>query len=105
MIVSVQNKGCGKCPDFCVNGLWYEHEGYDKSKDLSNQKKRLHTFCNMLGRGIKQSDRVIVEDTKVSLFSAKRIIYNRVHLEKQNIREIYIKTVTGLELLYKKEEG
>ena len=21
----------GKCPDFSVNGLWYEHEGYDRT--------------------------------------------------------------------------
>ena len=20
----------GKCPDFCVNGVWYEHEGYNE---------------------------------------------------------------------------
>jgi hypothetical protein len=23
----------GKCPDFYVNGVWYEHEGYDVSKN------------------------------------------------------------------------
>jgi len=22
----------GKCPDFCVDGVWYEHEGYDVNK-------------------------------------------------------------------------
>ena len=93
----------GKCPDFCVNGIWYEHEGFDVSKDLINRKKQSDTFCYMLRRGIKQSSRLVVEDTGIGHNWAMRIIYNRVHLEKQNIREVYIKTATGLELLYKKE--
>jgi len=95
----------GRCPDFCVDGIWYEHEGYDETKDLSTQKKKLKTFCNMLGRGIKQSDRVIVEDTGVGRFSARRTIYARTHFENQNINEVYIRTAEGLELLYKKGEG
>jgi len=95
----------GKCPDFTVNGVWYEHEGYDISKDLSAQKKQLSTFCNMLGRGVKQSERVIVEDCFIGRFSARRAIYQRIHHERQNISEVYIRTAVGLELLYKKGEG
>ena len=95
----------GKCPDFTVNDAWYEHEGFDVSKDLSAQKKQLSTFCNMLGRGVKQSDRIIVEDCFVSRFSARRAIYQRIHHEHQNISEVYIRTGVGLELLYKKGEG
>jgi len=35
----------GKCPDFCVDGVWYEHEGYDESKDFSSHpKKRAYCF-------------------------------------------------------------
>jgi len=95
----------GKCPDFTVDGIWYEHEGYDTTKDLSILKKQLSTFCNMLGRGVKQSDRVIVEDCFVSRFSARRTIYQRTHYERQNISEVYIRTAAGLELLYKKGRG
>ena len=95
----------GKCPDFTVNGLWYEHEGYDATKDLSSQKKKSNTFSNMLGRGIKQSNRVIVEDCFVGRFSARRAIYQRTHYERQNISEVYIRTTAGLELLYKKGRG
>jgi hypothetical protein len=91
----------GKCPDFSVNGVWYEHEGYDKTKDLSVPQKKSDTFCYMLKRGIKQSNRIVVEDTGVWRQWARRIIYNRVHLEKQNISEVYIRTDVGLELLYK----
>ena len=38
----------GKCPDFCVNGVWYEHEGYDETKDLSDGRKRADTFSKMM---------------------------------------------------------
>ena len=95
----------GKCPDFTVNGVWYEHEGYDTAKDLTDPQKRADTFCWMIRRGIKQSDRVIVEDCNVGRRWAKKVIYNRVHFEKQNIKEVYIKTSGSLELLFKKEAG
>ena len=95
----------GKCPDFLVDGVWYEHEGYDEEKDLSDRQKRADTFCWMMKRGVKQSDKIIVEDCGVGRFFAKRTIYNRVNIERQNISEVYIRTAEGLELLYKKEEG
>jgi len=95
----------GKCPDFTVNGVWYEHEGFDVEKDLTNINKRADTFSKMLNRGLKQSSRLVIEDCGVGRFYAKRNIYNRIHLEKQNITEVYIRTEEGLELLYKKEEG
>ena len=95
----------GKCPDFTINGMWYEHEGYDTKKDLSDPQKRADTFSWMMRRGVKQSDRIIVEDCKVGRRWAKKVIYNRVHFEKQNIKTVYIRTSDGLELLYKKEAG
>ena len=94
----------GKCPDFTVNGVWYEHEGYDTHKDLNDLKKRKLTYYNMMSRGIKQSDKIIVEDCHVGRYYAKRTIYNRIHYEHQNITEVYIRTAIGLELLYKKRE-
>ena len=94
----------GRCPDFCVDGVWYEHEGYDETKDLSKWKKRASTFCKMMTRGIKQSDRLVLEDCGVSLQYIRRNIYNRVHFSKpkQNITEVYLRTPKGLELLYKR---
>ena len=71
-----------KCPDFLVysaehkDGVWYEHEGYDTKKDLTDRQKRADTFCWMMKRGVKQSDRIIVEDCGVGRFFAKRTIYN-----------------------------
>ena len=92
----------GKCPDFKVNGAWYEHEGYDLTKDLTENQKRADTFCWMMKRGVKQSDRIIVEDCNVVRRYARRTIFNRVNIEHQNITEVYIRTEEGLELLYKK---
>jgi hypothetical protein len=95
----------GRCPDFSINGVWYEHEGFDETKDLSDPNKRADTFSKMIKRGIKQSDRLIVDDCGVSHSYARRNIYNRVSIERQHITEVYIRTQTGLELLYKKEAG
>jgi len=92
----------GRCPDFTVNGVWYEHEGFDTKKEISCQKKKLSKYCNMLSRGVKQSDKIIVEDTGVWRQSARRIIHNRIYKEKQNISEVYIRTNSGLETIYKK---
>jgi hypothetical protein len=94
----------GKCPDFNVNGVWYEHEGYDKKKDLSDYQKRADTFSKMITRGVKQSDRIIVEDCNVCRRYARRSIHNRVHWEHQNITEVYIRTGSTLELVYKKQQ-
>ena len=91
----------GKCPDFSVDGVWYEHEGYDITKDLTDHQKRADTFCLMMKRGVKQSDRIIVDDCKVGRRWAKKVIFNRVHFEKQNIKEVYIRTLDSLECLYK----
>jgi len=96
----------GRCPDFLVNGVWYEHEGFDETKDFSSHpKKRANTFSKMIMRGIKQSDRLIIEDCGVGYFFARRTLFNRVCCEKQNISEVYIRKSDGLELLYKKGEG
>ena len=94
----------GRCPDFCVDGVWYEHEGYDESKDLNDRKKKANTFSNMIGRGVKQSERIILEDCGVGHRYAIRNIFNRINQEHQKIEEVYIRTDAGLELLYKKEQ-
>jgi len=90
----------GKCPDFCVDGVWYEHEGYDVEKDLTDKKKRVLTFGNMIHRGMLQSERIIVEDCGVTERYIRRNIYNRIHCEKQNIKEVYMRVADGLKLLY-----
>jgi len=41
----------------------------------------------------------------VGRFYAKRHIYNRINVEKQNITEVFIRSENGLEVLYSKGEG
>jgi len=91
----------GRCPDFTVNGVWYEHEGFDTSEKFTDPLKRAYKFRKMMKRGVKQSDRIIVEDTGVWRHWAKRNVHDRVHRDKQNITEVYIRTDDGLELIYK----
>ena len=90
----------GKCPDFLVNGIWYEHEGYDTKKDLSDWQTRADTFCKMMTRGVRQSERIIVEDCGATLRFIRRNIYNRIHCENQNIKEVYMRVEAGLKMLY-----
>ena len=68
----------GKCPDFNVNGFWYEHEGFDCKKDLSDLHKRADTFTSMMKRGIKQADRIVLEDCGVTRRFARHNIYSRM---------------------------
>jgi len=54
----------------------------------------------MITRDIRQSERIIIEDCQAGRRWARKNIFNRVHYEKQNIKEIYIRTDAGLERLY-----
>ena len=84
----------GKCPDLCIDGVFYEHEGYTTA-----QPKR--AFRNMLTNGLHQSDRLIIEDCGLSVAYMKRIIQNRI-ASGQHITEIWI---NGQNMpLYKKLE-
>ena len=85
----------GKCPDLCVDGVWYEHEGFVHDNPKSN-------FSNMCKRGLRQSDRIIVEDCGLTDGYMKRNILVRIH-EGQCIMEFWVKDKTGLRLLYKAE--
>ena len=85
----------GKCPDLCVDGVWYEHEGFVHDNPKSN-------FANMCKRGLRQSDRIIVEDCGLTDGYMKRNILVRIH-EGQCIMELWVKDKTGLRLLYKAE--
>jgi len=72
----------GKCPDFKVGRLYYEHEGFvTKNKDNS--------LRNMLSRGVKQSSRIIIMDNGSSDNHIKRIVFMRKK-EGQKIDEIWI---------------
>ena len=86
----------GKCPDFCINGIWYEHEGF-----ISANPKR--AFSNMLNHGLKQSSRIIIDRPKLTDAYMKRNINQRIK-EGQIIDEVWIKDNSGIRLFYKKFE-
>lgn len=86
----------GKCPDLCVNGVWYEYEGF-----ISSNPK--NAFRNMLNDGLKQSDRLIIDKPNLTDAYMKRVIRQRVK-GSQAIDEIWIKDGSDIRLLYKKFE-
>ena len=86
----------GKNPDILRNGLFYEHEGF-KTK---NAKRALR---NMLNRGLKQSDKVIIEDCGLTDRYMKFTISNRVR-DGQYIEEVWLKKGNKLTLLYKRQK-
>ena len=86
----------GKCPDFCINGIWYEHEGFTSA----NPK---NAFRNMLNDGLKQSNRLIIDKPNLTDAYMKRVIRQRIK-DGQAIEEIWIKDDSGIRILYKKSE-
>lgn len=86
----------GKCPDLCINGVWYEHEGF-----VSDKPKR--AFSNMLNHGLRQSSRIIIDRPNLTDAYMKRNINQRIK-EGQVIDEIWINDDSGIRLFYKKFE-
>ena len=83
----------GKCPDLCIDGVWYEHEGF-ASKNPKN------AFRNMMNHGLKQSSRIIIEDPLLSDKYMLRGVENRQKVGK-TIEEVWVKRGSHIRLLYK----
>lgn len=85
----------GKCPDLLINGNWYEFESFK----TSNSKR---AFKNMLNRGLKQSDRIIIKKpNNLSDHYMRKNIDFRIK-NGQNITEIWLKESSNLRCFYKK---
>lgn len=88
----------GKCPDFSVDGIFYEHEGFTTQNPKAN-------LSNMLRRGLKQSARIIIEDCGVTENYLMKNIYARIS-EGSKIEEVLILNKDGsLTRLYKSTEA
>ena len=85
-----------KCPDLCINGIWYEHEGFTSDKPKT-------AFRNMLNHGLKQSNRLIIDKPYLTDAYMKRVIRQRIK-DGQAIEEIWIKEDSEIRILYKKSE-
>jgi len=88
-----------KCPDFQIDGLFYEFESYIPP---FNKGKISH----MLKDGLKQSSRIIINNTKGAADRyIKRLVYDRINNENftYNIDEVWIYEKGKLRLLFKKQ--
>ncbi|PIK20116.1 phage head morphogenesis protein [Prevotella intermedia] len=84
-----------KCPDFQVDGVFYEYEGFIKPW---NKKK----VGRMLSHGLDQSSRIIIDNTKgCSERFIRKQIMARIHLPKQAIDEVWIYEKGNVRLFYK----
>lgn len=93
----VDTKYESKCPDFKVGDIFYEHEGFVAINPKSN-------FSNMLNRGLKQSENVVIDECGLSDHYMRRIINVR-QKEGVNINEVWIKRKNSMDLFYKKTEA
>ena len=85
----------GKCPDLKIGDLWYEHEGF-------SGKNPIKSFRNMCNHGLKQSDKIIIEDCGLTEHYMLRSIYARVE-RREIINEVWIHKNNEYILLYKAE--
>ena len=81
----------GKCPDFKVGEYYYEHEGFDVDKNANPTR----TFSNMISRGVKQCDRIIIDDCGITHRWAKRNIQVRIN-NGDTINEVWLLEKNGL---------
>lgn len=86
----------GKCPDVIVNNHFYEHEGFI----TKNPKNALR---NMMNRGLKQSDKLIINKSSVNERYLKNNIISRIK-KGQNIEEVWEFDGTKIRLVYKKQK-
>lgn len=84
-----------KCPDFSVDGIFYEYEGFVKPW---NKKKVGH----MLSHGLQQSSRVVINNTKgCSDRFIRKAVMARIHLPGQEVNEVWIYEKGNVRLFYK----
>lgn len=84
-----------KCPDFLVDGKWYEHEGY-----VTSNKQR--ALSNMLSRGLEQCDRIIIDDPGMTDRYLRIRIWRRIQ-EGANVSEVWVRSSSGIRLIYKRQ--
>ena len=88
----------GKCPDLCINGVWYEHEGF-----ISENPK--NAFRNMMRDGLIQCDRLIIDRPELTERFMLRSIIGRVK-RGEAIKEVWLRGKDGtMKLLYKNTGG
>lgn len=85
----------GKCPDLIIDNVWFEHEGFSGDKPQ-------RSFRNMCYHGLKQCDRLILEDCGLTFGYMYRSLLGRLE-RKEKIKEVWIHSEQEMRLLYKAE--
>ncbi len=75
----------GKCPDFKIGDKFYEHEGFKNSKNAVSK---------MLSRGLKQSDKIVIDEGDFTEEHLRKLIKFRIN-EKQKISEVWVLKENG----------
>lgn len=84
-----------KCPDFYVDGVFYEYEGFAKPW---NKKK----IRNMISHGLKQSDRIVINNTKgCSDRYLRKAIVARLRFPEIKVSEVWVYEKGNVRLFYK----
>jgi hypothetical protein len=86
-----------KCPDFIIDGVFYEYESYQPPF-------KMRKVSNMISHGAKQSSRIIINNNKGCSDRYILInIHNRLRDKsfKNNIDEIWVYEKGKVRLLYK----
>lgn len=84
-----------KCPDFEVDGLFYEFEGFTGPWNKRKVK-------SMISHGLEQSSRIVVKNTKgCSDRFIRKAVMARRNLPNQNIDEVWIYEKGEIRLFYK----
>ncbi|MCR4774295.1 MAG: hypothetical protein K5854_08065 [Prevotella sp.] len=87
-----------KCPDFQVDGIFYEYEGYERPWT----KKKVG---RMLSHGLNQSSYVVIDNTKgASNRFIRKAIMARKKLPGQVINEVWLYEKGDVRLFYKDGE-
>lgn len=82
----------GCCPDMLVDGKFYEHEGF-------TTKNAKNAFRNMCNHGLRQSDRIVIENCGLTDGSMLRSIHSKIH-SGMTITEVWIHEHNGYRRLY-----
>ena len=89
----------GKCPDFKVGNKLYEHEGFLSDANTLSFKEAFKKATHMLGKGIKQSDKVVIDYTPCDYDSVIRTIEERIK-SGQIISEVWVLRNGTLERIF-----
>ncbi|MDR0745213.1 MAG: hypothetical protein LBF17_01810 [Mediterranea sp.] len=85
-----------KCPDLKIGNNFYEFESY-----VSPFKR--DKISHMLSKGLKQSDRIIINNSKgASDRFIKRLIFERTN-RGINVDEVWVYEKGKIRMLYKKQ--